>query len=161
MNNFNQTTAAQGPQLYDIVLPVEPSFWPLAIGWWLVIAIALIAITFTTTSIIKHLKYWKIKRLAQRKLYDCTSCDDINQLLKQVAIYYCTQQDIGPMRNAQWTKFLMCNLTANQQETLSNIHQALYRPNHDKYHRDYLYIANIWLTQLNKNSLREMNNVVI
>lgn len=161
MNNFNQINAAQGPQLHDIVLPIEPSYWPLAIGWWLVIAISLIALIFTTTTVIKHLKYWKVKRLAQGKLADCTSCDEINQLLKQVAIHYCTRQDIGPMKNAQWTNFLMSNLAESQRETLNDIHQALYRPNHDEYRNNYLHIANTWLTQLNKNSLREMNNVVI
>ena len=49
MSNLHQTPAGQGPDLHDIVLPVEPGLWPLAIGWWLLLAIGVITILFAIT----------------------------------------------------------------------------------------------------------------
>jgi len=37
---------ADGPELRDIHLPPDPSWWPPAPGWWLVCAIVLIAIAW-------------------------------------------------------------------------------------------------------------------
>ena len=161
MNRLNQTPSVQGPNLHDIVLPVEPGIWPLAVGWWLLIAIGLVGLIISITTILRHLNYWKIKRIALNKLSQCESCDDINQLLKQVAIHYCSRQDIGPMKSEQWTLFLMNNLPQEQQRPLTDIHQALYRQDHGQFLSNYRAIANMWLGQLNKNSLREMNNAVV
>ena len=161
MTKFNQTPSVQGPNLHDIVLPVEPGIWPLALGWWLLLAIGLIGLVASIMVMVKHLNYWKIKRLALSKLTQCKSCDDINRLLKQVAIHYCSRQDIGPMRSEQWTLFLMNNLPQDKAPALMSIHQSLYRQDHKQFLSNYRDIANMWLNQLNKNSLREMNNVVI
>jgi hypothetical protein len=53
---------AQGPQLRDIHLPLPPSWWPPAPGWWL-LAVALLAISIF---LVVYL-YKKIRRRRWRK----------------------------------------------------------------------------------------------
>ena len=46
----------EGPELRDIHLPADPSFWPLALGWWVMLIVI---------SIIVFLLMWRIIRRRQ------------------------------------------------------------------------------------------------
>jgi len=144
-------------QLKDIALPPEPGLWPLAIGWWILIAVSLIIVFFAVRKIASHIKRWSIKRIALKNLALCTSCDDINQLLKQVAIHYCGAS-VSAFNGQAWTDFLSLNVDDISKTALIDIHQALYSANHAQHFDQFKPIANQWLSNLNTRALLEMNN---
>ena len=84
MTNLPTKIASSQPiELHDIVLPQAPGLWPLAPGWWLLIAILLLGIFLGGRTLLKRYRYWTIKRLALKKLTHCQNCDDIiNSLSK-------------------------------------------------------------------------------
>ncbi|MGB0832890.1 MAG: DUF4381 domain-containing protein [Psychrobium sp.] len=161
INSTLLMSIAGAPQLHDIVVPANPGIWPLAIGWWLLIALIVSLFGIAISHFMSHRRRWAIKRLALEKLPNCESCNDINQLLKQVAIHYCPAQNIGPLTDKQWTNFLAKNLPNAQHETLNDIHQALYRPEHAQYQAQYQTLAQHWLSNLSNTTVNEMNHAVI
>jgi len=144
-------------QLKDIALPAEPGLWPLAIGWWLLIAVSLIILFVAARQLTRYIKRWSIKRLALNKLDQCTSCDEINQLLKQVAIHYCGQR-VSSLNGQAWTDFLSLNMNEATKLALKDIHNALYTAHHVQYFEQFKPIANQWLSKLNTRALLEMKN---
>ena len=66
--------SAPGPDLRDIHLPAEPSWWPPAPGWWLLAALVLVAIVVAV---------WTWRR--QRRLRGCRQqvLHELEQLIRQ------------------------------------------------------------------------------
>ena len=80
-------------QLADIQIPSEVSVWPLAWGYWVIIAVAICVIIAATVLIFKHLSWHKLKRQALIELSNI----DVNQayfehklqvVLKSVCAHY-------------------------------------------------------------------------
>jgi hypothetical protein len=95
--------------LADIHLHTEPSFWPLAWGWWVVIIVSLIIISFVGYKFHRrnHHVAAKQEAIAILKTY---RFDDgvtaINTLLKQAALSYFPRSVIAPLTGMQWLTFL-------------------------------------------------------
>lgn len=161
MTNLPTKIASSQPiELHDIVLPQAPGLWPLAPGWWLLIAMLLLGIFLGGRTLLKRYRYWTIKRLALKKLAHCQNCDDINQLLKQVAIHYC-QHNIAPLKGQSWTDFLALSCSDSDKKHLADIQAHLYQPSHHDYFAKYQLLAQQWLRNLNHSTINEMNHAVI
>ena len=143
--------------LHDIVLPQAPGIWPLAIGWWLLIAILIISAAFLIKTLVNYSQQWKIKRLAIAKLNTCKDCNDINQLIKQVAIHYCDDANISSLTGNNWVDFIDRNLSISSKSELIDINNALYTPHHADFFDQYKIIAAQWLSNLNKRALINLN----
>lgn len=144
-------------QLHDIVLPPTPGIWPLAIGWWILIILMLIGTVLLIKKIIYYFQHSKIKRLAIIKLQSCTDCNEINQLLKQVAIHYYHDSNIASLTGTAWIDFIDDNLTTSAKSALTDINNALYTPRHVDYFPSYKTIAMQWLSNLNTRALFNKN----
>ena len=107
---------APQPQLLDIHLAGEPSIWPLAIGWWIVIAVVLLLLTWL---FIKRHQYKKQKKhqhaiLAQfenieNQLKNNPNSDSIaktNIFLRQLAVQYYPQEETASLTGNAWLQFL-------------------------------------------------------
>lgn len=57
-------------QLKGIDLPDAVSWWPLAIGWWFVIALSLITISIVSYKLLKKIKQNKYRKTANFELQD-------------------------------------------------------------------------------------------
>ncbi len=103
-------------QLQDIHLPESASFWPLAAGWWILLAII---ISIATWLIIKAIKRAKKKRhqrkvLAKFKVLEKklkanpnnATVAEINTLLRQLAITYFPRSEIASLTGGDWLHFL-------------------------------------------------------
>ncbi len=106
--------------LKDIHLATNPSFWPPAVGWWILLAVTLIALV----SLVKWLKTTlnkKRQRDTQRKALleklsllekqlmknpSNKAIADINTLLRQYAINYYPRAEISSLTGSDWLKFL-------------------------------------------------------
>lgn len=101
--------------LADIHLQQAPGIWPLAWGWWLVIAAVLIAVLLAI--------YWlrlRNDRLAAQQealvaLKHACSIAELNTLLKRAALSYYPRQDVAGLTGERWLAFLDSQLAPVQQ----------------------------------------------
>lgn len=107
MNNPVQNPANPMDLLNDIQLPDPVSWWPPAIGWWLVLGL-IIAIGMCIHWWVKRNR-WKrsaLKQLNSVTLQNSQTCYyQINRLLKTVAIQRFGQQ-AAPLSGEKWLAFL-------------------------------------------------------
>lgn len=106
--------------LKDIHLEGSPSFWPPAIGWWMlfiIFLIALAALVLSVASKLRHrakLKKQRAKLLSKLKTYEDRltqnpsndAIGEINILLRQLAINYYPRQATSSLTGLDWLSFL-------------------------------------------------------
>lgn len=106
----------QLPQLKDIHLPTDPSIWPLALGWWLLMAILSGLIVWLFFVIRKYFYKKQYNRMLfdeltklEKKLKqspDKSLVAETNILLRRIALAYYPNDDIASLTGADWLKFL-------------------------------------------------------
>ena len=119
LQNSGQNSATQNPalqnalsQLHDIQTPEAITWWPLAWGWWLVIAIVLALLVFVISLVIKRYKLLKAKKqalslLQQAKDLPATEkVKAVNTVLKRVALAYVERDNIAQLSTDEWSKWL-------------------------------------------------------
>lgn len=95
--------------LADIHLPETPGVWPLAWGWWLAIVLTLIAVAYLAMVIFKRRRQNVARREALNRLAVLKSPDDFNQLnllLRQVAMSYHSRAEVAGLTGQPWLSFL-------------------------------------------------------
>lgn len=95
--------------LADIHLPDVPGMWPLAWGWWVILTLALIGIAYLAREVIKHQRKNLARREALQRLAELKSPDDFNQLnllLRQVAMSYHCREHVAGLTGQSWLLFL-------------------------------------------------------
>ena len=147
-------------QLNDIQTPSGVDWWPLAWGWWAVIALALLIIVLTARAWYRHRQFTKAKRealttLATFSAEPAQAAVNTNQLLKRVAKHYFGAEAVSALYGDGWLQFL--------QSTVSNKHAAsmaagldvmigkVYQqsPCTDAEASDIFTAASVWLKQAN------------
>jgi len=109
-------------ELRDIHLPADPSIWPLAVGWWLLILISLLAIYVVYKLIQKHNKKRQLIKLMQQQLLDIQDkfkqhqskhklAIDISELLKRFVRHILDDNDATALTGDKWIAYL--NTQAN------------------------------------------------
>ena len=120
--------------LRDIRLPVQPDFWPLASGWY--ILIGCILMTVILGFIIWRL--WQNKPLpyALRELKKIkqenkkNSLKELSQLLKRVAMAKHGRDAIAPLHEDEWQEFLLASAPQTlDKEQAKQLAYAIYNPN--------------------------------
>jgi len=107
---------APQPQLLDIHLAGEPSIWPLAIGWWIVIAVALLLLTWFFIKLRQYQKLKKHQRAILAQFEDIenqlknnpssASIAETNIFLRQLAVQYYPQEETASLTGKAWLQFL-------------------------------------------------------
>lgn len=103
-------------QLQDIHLPESASFWPLALGWWILIAAIVLIASWLIIKALKQAKRKKYQRtiLAKFKVLEQklkanpsnAAVAEINTLLRQLAITYYPRSEIASLTGGDWLHFL-------------------------------------------------------
>ena len=92
--------------LADLHLPTAPGFFPLAWGWWLIIALGLIILFFSIYRLYKRIKKKRAQKIALRALQHCQSIAEINLLLKRTALSYYAKDEVASLTSGAWLRFL-------------------------------------------------------
>ncbi len=103
-------------QLKDIHLPEPPGVWPLAPGWYVLIALGTCVILWSLWWGIRRSRRWRIKRVARKRLQAIlvehqqsanAACafSDLSVLLRRVALVFEGRKVAGLTGDA-WLEFL-------------------------------------------------------
>ncbi|MCU4676879.1 DUF4381 domain-containing protein [Catenovulum sp. 2E275] len=119
----------------DIQMPDPVSWWPLAWGWWLLIALAILLVTGLIFGFIRYQKKQRAKKQAIRlinQLDDNASINALNTLLKQAMLSYFPREQVASLSGRAWYEFLIAQLKPNDQAEFTDLkafcdHQ--YQPN--------------------------------
>ncbi|MCU7555169.1 DUF4381 domain-containing protein [Alteromonas sp. ASW11-19] len=124
-------------QLRDIHTPDPVSAWPLAWGWWCVIALVLMLVSFGVYRYVKHRRRQRPRREALRQLSAVSARDDdwptqLNGLMKRVALVYYPSSEVAALYGEQWQQFLLKTLPARKasqaQGGLQQLNAQRYQP---------------------------------
>lgn len=93
-------------ELQDIVLPVAPSFWPPAPGFWMLLFMLMLVV-------ISVWRWWHILRMrnAYREaglemLDQARTVHDVSLVLKRVALAAWPRDEVASLYDSEWTDFL-------------------------------------------------------
>lgn len=97
--------------LNEIVLPAPAAWWPPAPGWYVVMAVLLVLLTW---GLFRALKSWRkdtyrreaLRELASILAGDAASSAEIPPLLKRAALAAWPRQDVAGLNGPEWHAFL-------------------------------------------------------
>ena len=98
--------------LRDLHTLAQPSIWPPAYGWWVILAIILgLILTAIICFIIWHNRpvvyaIRKIKKITDKEQDDLTYIKKLSQLLRRVAIAADGRATVAPLSDTKWQAFL-------------------------------------------------------
>jgi hypothetical protein len=91
--------------LRDIVVPPAVSFWPPALGWWMVGAACVIAAGFAVAATVRHWLRNAYRREALRALEGADG-RDISAILKRAALAAFPREQVASLNGVAWLAFL-------------------------------------------------------
>lgn len=103
--------------LRDLHLPEAIGWWPLAPGWWFVIALALIALGYVVHLYRKHRSRGAARRYALRQLNALTAdfeqhgdavvfSSRLSELLRRTMLAYAPRQEVAGLTGDEWLQWL-------------------------------------------------------
>lgn len=97
--------------LNDIAVPSGVSFWPLAWGWWFVIALVLLVIVSAGVAMVRHSRRHAARKATFKLLkhqfqQHTLSLSSANTLLKRVCMTYSTRETVAALHGEQWVNTL-------------------------------------------------------
>jgi hypothetical protein len=98
--------AANLDRLHDLALPPEVSWWPLAPGWYVVIALVLISLLILGY---RNWKKWRAnayRRAALREISSADSAPAIAELLRRTALATTPRKAVAAMTGTVWLDWL-------------------------------------------------------
>jgi hypothetical protein len=103
--------------LRDLHLPEAIGWWPLAPGWWLVIAAALVALGYLVHRFLEYRSRGAARRFALQQL-DALTADfeqhgdavafssNLSELLRRTMLAYAPRQEIAGLTGEEWLRWL-------------------------------------------------------
>lgn len=110
-------------QLNDISLGAPVGLWPLAWGWWALLALIVICLTTLLTLWRKRSRYHLVRRLAIVEINKIAASDlavqaklsEMNKVLKQCAKHYHTASNVNRLYGESWGAWLSSQIPAKFQ----------------------------------------------
>jgi len=107
-------------QLADIHLPAEVSFWPPALGWWILTVLLFIAAGFAAKKLYEKAVERKACQYALTELENCLKrlgestgqenllryVNDVNTVLRRVALVKFPESNPGSLAGESWVAFI-------------------------------------------------------
>lgn len=116
-------------RLHDLVLPPAVPWWPLAPGWYLVIALALVAAAWMTHRALKHWQSNAYRREAARELASLESSAAIAELLRRTALAIAPRSEIAEKTGTAWLDWLTAQFPEPMPDTVrTQLTVGVYNP---------------------------------
>jgi len=111
--------------LKDIHMPPSISYWPPALGWWIIAGLLLIIIIFSIYLFLKFLKKIKPKNEAlkilkeiqneyNRNLNGADTLKKLTKLIRRTALTFFPRKEVASLYGYKWLKFLDKSGKTNQ-----------------------------------------------
>ncbi len=116
-------------RLHDLVLPPAVPWWPLAPGWYLVIALALVAVMWMTLRAWRQWQSNAYRREAVRELASLESSAAIAELLRRTALAIAPRSEIAEKTGTAWLDWLAAQLPEPMPDTVrTQLTVGVYNP---------------------------------
>jgi len=157
-------------QLNDIQTPEQIGWWPLAWGWYAIIALALILMVIAIILLVRHIRINRAKRQALKMLNALNKSNnprhvvsEVNNILKRVALSYTDRPQVAELSGEAWAHWL--NQYAKPKFQIEKQLLSLaYAPNcKEDQAKKYLQQVTTWVSNclpLKKKSKSEVSNHV-
>ncbi|MDD1781423.1 DUF4381 domain-containing protein [Enterovibrio sp. ZSDZ35] len=106
--------------LADIHLQAAPGLWPLAWGWWALLAALALIIVAVVYALRLRTQKRKAQKEAIKQLCDTKTLGDINALLKRAALTYFPRHDVAKLTGHMWLTFLDNQLPVSKRGFVAN-----------------------------------------
>lgn len=156
-------SATQLP-LHDIVDEHSVSWWPLAVGWWLVIAALLLGLIVFTLWWRRLRKQRRLHKRIEAALHTpATSISELNLRLKQILLIKYPRSQLAHLNAEAWQQRLAAELPDSQRDDfLAQLtpYTSLQYQSHDQTAVDaYQALALSWWKMVRPGFTREKQNV--
>ncbi|WP_394174929.1 DUF4381 domain-containing protein [Thalassotalea litorea] len=138
-------------ELKDIHLPDAISIWPLAPGWWIIIAIIIGLIVYVANRWRQQLRYLRVKNQGLKFLSgnDSLSSEQTLNTLKWICLHYFERQQVAKLHGETLLRFFLTKLPTDTQPKFKVLAQNAivdhYRKNqHDIYAPEMHKAAILW-----------------
>ncbi len=127
-------------QLRDIHAAAQPGWWPPAPGWWLLVALALVALAFLLRWWLHRLAVWRRRRAWMQRLDQLDASwnpaeqgreylAELNRLFRAVALRAFPDQDCARFEGERWVDFIRARLPeAGSAAALGALANGPYQP---------------------------------
>lgn len=115
--------------LAPLHLPDAPSAWPLAWGWWCLIALTILAVVAIVYALKQKRNKNKLKNLALNELSTARTPDALQAILKRFCLSYYPREQVAGLTGQAWTQFLdkHANVSPSFSQNQSDWDKALYQ----------------------------------
>ena len=142
-------------QLKDIHLPEQVHNYPVAYGWWILLACLLIGLIFGIVKWQKNRKLSHAKKLALTNINNTHNNDEIVTLLKWAAFQYFPRSEVASLHGDQLEQFFISKLPIKQQEKfqmlcgqqLKDKYQPVENSSNETLNNTLQEAAHLWLSQ--------------
>ena len=129
-------------------LPEPPSWFPLAWGWWTLIASVIVGLLIVWLLLYRKKRHLAAKKTAQRLMASHQKPADAIELVRQAALCYFPREEIAQLTGKEWYEFLDSQL--NQPVFIANYElwqQALYSKHPIQETHILLQDCSLWIDQ--------------
>ncbi len=115
-------------ELRDIHLPEQISNYPVAYGWWLLVALIILMIVMAIIKIRKKSKINQVKKqaLSQLKNDSQMTNSDMIALLKWAAMHYFSRAELAKLFGESLKEFLVSKLPIKHQQSFSTLSEQAF-----------------------------------
>ena len=92
--------------LQDIVTPPPVSWWPLAPGWWMLLAAVLVVAGMIAFRLWRSWRVNAYRRAALRALQMATTVPEIAEILKRTALAAYPRAEVASLTGRAWSRWL-------------------------------------------------------
>lgn len=132
--------------LKDIAEPPTVSWWPLAIGWWVLITISFLAIAWMVYRAYSRWKANAYRRSALREIQDAVTSSEISEILKRTSLVAFPRSEVASLSGQPWCDWLAEKSNISISDAVrKTLREEQFRPANDQPSGELVDFATNWI----------------